>query len=342
MSNTNTRSVSEYKQPEKLQTYPAKTAGHVMIKEYPVAGPADSIKHIKELITQKVNWLKTVNYIYIVDDENVLLGVLSIKELFRKDDSTIVSSVMNKELVSVQPVVPQEKVAYLAMRNSIKEVPVTSKDGVILGVITSDTIFNITYKEAREDLMLYAGLKHSSAVNDDVMALPITTSVMHRLPWLLLGMLGGLMTAQVISKLNFVFQEYLILASFIPMLTYMAGAVGAQVQVFLVRDLASTTKVKIFKYFWRQLLIVVSIAFIASLLLFSISYILYRESVVSHILGIALFSAVMSALVIGVFVPYTFFKMKIDPANAGGPIGTVMQDFLSVLLYLSIAALLVG
>lgn len=319
--------------------YPPKTAGSILIKEVPVVSPDDTIKSIIDHIEHKVNWLNSINYVYITDQNNVLTGVISIKELFRKDQATVVSKVMNREIVSVKPETTQERVVYFALKHNLKELPVLDNDGILLGVIPNDKIYSIAYKEAREDLMRFAGYHGSSANLDDVMSLSLFTSLKHRLPWLLIALFGGLLAARIIDIFNPTLQKSIILASFIPLATNITGAVGAQVQVFLIRDL-SIHKVDFVKYLIKQSNIVLLIALLISLTFFCVSYLLYGDPLKSFGISTALFCSINSSMFTGVMIPYLFSKVKMDPANASGPIGTIIQDVTTVLIYFTVVSLL--
>jgi len=172
---------------------------------------------------------------------------------------------------------------------------------------------------------------------DNVLNIPIFRSIKHRLPWLILGLVGGMLGAGIVNQFEGLLSRYLILASFIPLIVYMADAVGTQMEAFIIRDLAVNPKLKFFAYFWRQASIVVLIGILASALLFLGAEMIFHNFVISLVLGIALFLAILTSLVTGLIVPYLFGKLRLDPANASGPIATIIQDILSVLVYFSVA-----
>lgn len=294
-----------------------------------------------DLLTQKVSDFNSINYVYVVDDSNALLGVFSIKELFRQPKTMMVNRIMHGDIVKVKPNVTQERVVYLALKHSLKEMPVVDKDNHFLGIIPSDKILSIAYKEAREDLMKFAGLKHEEGMSDNIMNLPILTSLKHRLPWLLLGLLGGIFSAKIIDSFEGLLARNLVLASFIPLIVYISGAVGAQVSIFLIRDLAISTQINLIKYFIRQFVVIFLIGIVLSIVLAVISFLLYGSWDVSLTLALSLMLAIVSSLVSGFIIPTVVNKMKMDPANVTGPIGTVVQDITSILIYFAIASLII-
>jgi len=128
------------------------------------------------------------------------------------------------------------------------------------------------------------------------------------------------------------------LAAFIPLIVYMADAVGTQMEAFIIRDLALHPRIKFNKYLIKQVLIVATIGLLLSTVLFITSIILYQSMGIALTLSLALFLAIISSVVTGLLIPYLFEKTRLDPANASGPIATIVQDILSVTIYFLIAS----
>ena len=174
-------------------------------------------------------------------------------------------------------------------------------------------------------------------VPDDIFKLPLKKSLEHRLPWLLLGMLGGILAAKIIGSFELVLKKNLILAAFIPLIVYMSDAVGTQLEAFIIRDLTVNPKFKFSRYFFKQGQVLGLLALVISLILYIITYFLYADLKFSLVLSVALFVAVFSSVLTGLLMPYLFSRFRFDPANASGPIATVIQDILSVLIYFLVA-----
>lgn len=177
---------------------------------------------------------------------------------------------------------------------------------------------------------------------DDVLTMPVALSVRHRLPWLLFGLFGGLLAAQVVNSHAEVLEKNLILAIFIPLIAYMNGAVGAQMGAFVIRDFAVDAKINVKAYIWRQFRVVVLLASIVCLVLFVAVNFFYGEMIVATAVSVALFVAMLTSVFSGILIPLMFDVFDLDPANGSGPIATVVQDLLSVLIYFSIASWLLG
>jgi magnesium transporter len=321
------------------KNYPPESAGRLMIKDVPCLSDAATVADAEKLLFQKIQNFNTINYLYILSQAEKLKGVISVKELFRSPRSTPIKKLLPPETISVHPHTDQERVALLALKNQLKAVPVVDQKNKFLGIITHDTLLNILNSEASEDIFHLGGVTHQSD-HDDIFHLSLLTSLWHRLPWLILGLLGGMLAAGVVHLFETVLAQNLILAAFIPLIVYMADAVGTQMEAFIIRDLAFTPKLNFLKYLFRQALIVMLIGIAISALLYLGSLIIYRQNSLSWVLALALILAISSSLVTGLLIPYLFSKLKLDPANASGPIATIIQDILSVLVYFTIASLL--
>ena len=317
----------------------SETAGHLMIHNVPIVAETDTIAHIEKLLLEKVHTFATIDYIFVVNTKNVLKGAVSIKDLFRAHKSTAVDDIMARDLVTVRAHTDQERVALLAVRHNLKSVPVVDKDGHFLGIVPSDTILKILDSESVEDILRFGGVIHKTTF-DDVFHLSIFKSLQYRLPWLLLGLFGGILTSGIIGNFEEVLSKNLVLATFIPLIVYMADAVGTQMEAFIIRDLAIDPKLTFMRYFFRQFSVVAIIGAIVSVILFGISSLLYHDTQLSIVISLSLFCAIMSSIISGLAIPFIFNKINLDPANASGPIATILQDVFSVFVYFSIASLL--
>lgn len=327
-------------QPTPISAYPAATAVRLMTARIPTIQPTATITDIEKLLEEKTDAFETINYVYVVDEKKTLCGVLSIKEVFRQPAIARVSDILSerqKPLVTVKPHTDQEHLALLALKHNLKAIPVVDDKNQLLGAVTSDTILRILDSEAVENILRFGGVYHTGTV-DNVLTDSLSVSIKHRLPWLVLGLVGGLSAAGIIEHFEGLLSRHLILAAFIPLIVYMADAVGTQMEAFIIRDLALNPRLKFLTYLAKHSAVVLLIGLLLSFLLFGASFLLHREVRVSIVLGIALFFAIVSSLLTGLIVPYLFSKVKLDPANASGPTATIIQDVVSVLVYFVVAS----
>jgi magnesium transporter len=324
-------------------TWPKDSAGHRMTTKVPVTTPEKTLAEVEAMLKREIKkgMFKSIDYIYVLDAKRRFIGILSQKDLYRYTGTAKVGKVCKrKSLIHMKASSHQERAAYLALQHNIKAIPITDHNHVFLGVIHNDALLSILYKEMHEDILHLVGIHHSQASTTSVFELSLFDSFWHRAPWLFLGMVGGLLSANIIGLFENTLQENLILASFIPLIMYMSGAVGAQMVAYVVRDLALDQKLAFGKYFLRQSLIVLMVSVCFGLLLFLMSMVFQRGLELSMTLGISLFGAIASSIVSGLLVPYAFARMRMDPADASGPIVTIIQDILSIVLYFAIATAL--
>lgn len=316
------------------------TAGKIITANVPVIDIDEDIRGVEKFLIRGASKFESINYVYVVNKRRKLAGVASIKEIFRQKKNTKIKRVMTTELVVARPSTDQEKIVYKALKFNIKAVPVVDRNGFFLGVVQSDDILRVLHEESEKDMLQMAGVINSKGSFDNIMNISAFKSFLHRFPWLLVGLLGGLLIARIIGLFEKTIYTNIILIVFIPLVTYIASAVSSQMSTFLIRDLAVGNGFSFLKYFFKNCLIVFLIAVSSSLSFFLLNIILYKNIEIGIVLSVAIFFAITSSLFTGLLVPLALYKMKIDPATASGPFGTIMQDTLSVLIYFSIISLM--
>lgn len=293
------------------------------------------------MIETNIKDFETINYVYVLEDSGKLIGIISLKEIFSRPAHIKAGRICRrKDLATIKPWKHQERVAYLALKHNIKAVPVVDGRHKFLGVIPSDTILHILYKETHEDLMRRAGIHSGHPPFDNILTMSLWQSFKHRLPWLFIGLVGGILAAKIIGVFEETLAQNLILAAFIPLIVYMSDAVGTQMEAFIIRDLAVDRHLPFLRYVFKQFVLVVVLAFFFSIILFAAGSYLYATPYIGIVLGASLFGAICSSMFTGLLIPYGFHKLKMDPANASGPVATVIQDILSIVIYFSIASYL--
>lgn len=319
--------------------FPNESAGRKMIKAVPIAYSEQRILDVKNMLFEKMKELETINYIYVINKKEELIGVFSVKEVFRSPEQTKVREIMEKEVIKVRPHTDQEKIAILALKNNLKSIPVVDKNNKFLGIVPSDIILNVLYSENVEDFLKMAG------INSPLQKISKGSSLYLfkiRIPWLVLGLLGGILGAILITFFEAPLKENFILASFIPLILYMSGAVGNQTEILLIRNMVLDTKINISKYFFREIKVSFLISLILTFLLFSISMIFFSAPYnIAIILGSSLFISIFVAVSVGVFMPYILNKFRKDPAVGSGPFSTILRDILSLVIYFAVASLLI-
>lgn len=321
----------------KKLTLPPDSAGKKMTAKIPVVTTKEKISDVRNLLFERTDEFETINYVYVVSKNKVLKGVISIADVFKHAPETPVKKVMKKKLVKTHMKTDQERAAHLALKEGIKALPVVNDNNHLLGVVPSDEIQKILDHESREDLLKLTGIigKHQ-----DSSSMTVFSSFATRVPWIVIGLLGGLVTASTISSFQNILEKNIILASFIPLIAYIANAVANQTQTILIKDLAIDTKMSFRGYFMKQLATATLIAAACSIFILAITSLIWGSPYLGAVVGLAMTAAILTATFFAVFIPRIMLLFNLDPAVGGVPFATVIQDFLSIVIYFSIASAL--
>lgn len=331
----------ENQNPKNIRSFPTDSVGRILTDKVPTALRDSTVGQIEDLLLKGVRGFDNINYIYILDNKNSLVGVVSIKEVFRLPKSAKISSVMISNPVSVRPSTDQERAAMLAVKHNIKNVPVVDKNGLFLGAVTSDVIFDVLHQEGIEDVLRSEGILKNYSVSG-FLATKTSDHFKKRLPWLLVGLLGGMFAAFVVGFFEQTLSQIILLAAFIPAVVYMADAVGSQTQTLFVRTLSLPDKVKIKSYLKKESTISFLLAVFLGLIAFILVFWWWRDFRISLIIGFSFVLTIFIAALSGIFFPWLFFRLKLDPAIASGPLSTVVRDIFSILVYFLVAYTVTG
>ena len=313
---------------EDLLNYPEDTAGGLMAKELiKVNENWTTIRCLKEMRKQSSE-IKEVHTIYVVDDHEKLVGTLSLKRLLLTETRILINEIANYDIVSVIATEDDDEVANIMNKYDLIVMPVIDETGVLLGRITIDDVMDVVKEEAEKDYQMASGITEDVESSDSVWQLTRA-----RLPWLLIGLVGGLLGAKVIGI--FEIDKNIELAFFIPLIAAMGGNVGVQSAAIVVQGLANesikinTTLSKLVK----ELGVALLNGIICSTIIFGATFALNYPIDLSLTVSLSLFSVIVFAALFGTFVPLTLDKYKIDPALATGPFITTVNDILGLVIY---------
>ncbi|WP_018676182.1 magnesium transporter [Riemerella columbina] len=294
------------------------------------------ISAVKEMRKQAED-LEEVYSIYVVDDYDKLLGLLSLKKLLTTSSSTKVSEVYNPKIRSVMDTDTAEEVARYMQKYDLFEVPVVDARGNLVGRITIDDVIDFITEEAEKDYQLASGISQDVDSTDTIFSLTKA-----RLPWLFIGMVGGLIGSQVLQGNQDALQTVPALMFFVPLIAATAGNIGVQASAIIVQGLANDTLGKdTFKTLIKEVSVSAASGVILALIILSFNlFINKHEMMVSIAISVSLLAVILVAAVIGTIVPIVLNKNKIDPAIATGPFITTSNDILGVLIYFGIAKVL--
>jgi magnesium transporter len=311
-----------------LLTYPEDTAGGLMAKELiKVNENWNTFQCLKEMRKQAED-IKKVYTIYVVDDNNKLLGLMSLRKLLLTETSTAIKDIIYTDIISVKVNEDDEHVANIMNKYDLIALPVVNDSNQLLGRITIDDVMDVAKEEAEKDYQMASGISEDVESSDTVWELTRA-----RLPWLLIGMLGGLLGAKVIGIFDL--ERNFELAFFIPLIAAMGGNVGVQSAAIVVQGLAndSLKMENIFQKLIKELGIGLLNGIICSVIILGAAFGLGYSMELSMTVSISLLAVIIFAALFGTFIPLTLEKYKIDPALATGPFITTVNDVLGLFIY---------
>ncbi|AUB56817.1 Mg/Co/Ni transporter MgtE [Methanobacterium subterraneum] len=314
-----------------------------MVTGVPVYNLQDSLEDVEEGLLYNSCEYCTMDYIYFTNHKNVLKGVISIKNLVKARDKTLPSSeIMVEDLVTVDPYTDQERVVYLALSNGLKAIPVVDEAGKLLGAVPYDTILQIFNHEVQSDIFNFGGIFHR--VGDEYTS--IHSSAIHmirsRLPWLIIGVIGGTLAATLIAQFEELLAGFIALASFIPVMVYMSDAAGAQTEALIIRSMALDTKLNVRKYLTREILVASALALVSGAFAALLAYLTRQNLILGIIIFLALFFSIIASVTINTIAPLILRRFNYDPALATGPLATIFSDIATLAIYLAVAITLLG
>lgn len=316
-----------------LLSYDEDSAGGLMQKELVQVNDNWTVQTCLKEISRQAEDIDEIYYVYVVDDDGILKGVLSLKRLILTPTTEKISKIYNPEVRSVRTETDSEEVAVIMEKYDLVAIPVTDSIGRLKGRITIDDVVHVIREEAERDFQLATGISEDVESTDSVWI-----QSRARLPWLLIGLIGGIAGARVIGLYEADLALFPALAFFIPLIGAMGGNVGVQSSSIVVQSIANNTLLsrKVSAKLMKELGVAILNATVCSSLIFGYNYFFGDSFALTLSVSSALFAVIIFASIFGTFVPMTLHKFNIDPALATGPFITTMNDILGLLIYLLI------
>jgi len=317
-----------------LLSYPENTAGGLMAKEFIRVNEKWSVLRCVREMRKQAEEVDKVYTIYVVDDKDMLLGTLSLKKLLLTPEKTYIKNIYNEKVISVKANSDDEEVANIMDKYDLIVLPVVDDLNRLIGRITIDDVVDVMKEEAMEDYNKASGISEQIDSSDN-----IATLTRARLPWLLIGLMGGIMGAQVIGIFDI--ENHIELAFFTPLIAAMGGNVGVQSAAIIVQGLAGNSlgMDSLGQRLFKELGVALLNGIICSGLIMAITFLLGYSSAISFTVSISLMTVIIFAALFGTFVPLALDKYKIDPALATGPFITTVNDVLGLFIYFMIGKL---
>ena len=321
-----------------LLTYDKDTAGALMAKELVQVKETWTVAScVREMRRQAEN-VTRVHSIYVTDKDGKLKGRLSLKDLLTASAKTHISEIYIAKVDYVTVATEDEEVARIMQKYDLEAIPVVDKNGVLVGRITIDDIVDFIKEEAEKDYQMAAGISQDVEADDSILELTKA-----RLPWLVLGLFGGLGSVYILQGFEEALFHYPILFFFTPLIAAMAGNVGVQSSAIIVQGLANdVVKGSLFHRLLKELGLALINGSILGLLVILFGLIVGQDFIVSITIAISMLTVIIIAALIGTFVPIILDRKGIDPAIATGPFITTSNDIFGIFLFFYIAKLILG
>jgi len=317
-----------------LLRYDEDVAGGLMAKELIKANRNWTIRECIDEIRKQAGNVEKIYAVYVVDNDGVLLGRVSLKKIILSEDHTRVADIYDDDFVSVETYVEEEEVAALMQKYDLDVLPVVNVKGRLVGRITIDDVVDVITELAEEERQIMTGISGDVEQDDGVWVLSKA-----RLPWLVIGMFGGLVGARFIGFFEADIAMIPAMAFFIPLITATGGNVGIQSSAIVVQSLANPNAFEdsMMQKMIKVLLVAIVNGVILSIMVFGIVIFATSDQTIAITVSVALFSVVLLASFMGTITPLVLDKFGINPALASGPFITTANDLLGLGVYFTIA-----
>jgi magnesium transporter len=313
-----------------LLRYEENVAGGLMAKELMKVRDNWTVVQCIEEIRKQAESVDKFYTVYVVDEHDRLIGRVSLKDLVLSDARKIVSEICEVDIISVETYLDDKEVADIMRKYDLESVPVVNVQGKLVGRITIDDVVDVITEQAEEERQLMSGISESVEEDDSVWR-----NTRARLPWLLIGIFGGLMNAKFMGLFEAELMRITAIAFFTPLIQATGGNVGIQSSSLIVQSLSNPGFVE--ERLWPRLTKVFSVALLNGLFLavivFGANVLLFSEKNLSFVVSVALFSVVVFASFIGTVTPLVLNKFGFNPALASGPFITTTNDLLGLTIY---------
>ena len=323
---------------KELLVYDEDSAGGIMTTGYIEINKNMTAKEAIDHMRENALDAETIYYIYVVDNDEKLVGVLSLRELITARDSVIVEDLMSENIISIDVDEDREEAVRLVSKYDLIAIPVIDKNGVLKGIITVDDIIDVMEEEASEDLYKLAGSsEHERDVAENQNATQfqqVTSSVRSRIPWLIIILIMGLLSTILLTKLNFIGYNsiYVKILIFLPVILCLGGGIGMQSSSITImtlsnKDVVSTNNIL------KEVLVGLITGTVCGLIGGIGTYIIINDNKVALLVGVSILINMIFGATIGAFVPNLLKKLDIDTSIVSAPLVSVILDFIGICIF---------
>ncbi len=323
---------------QNLLGYDEESAGGIMTTEYIAIRETKTVQEALDKIRDIATKAEMIYYIYIVNQTNQLVGVLSMRELITTNPGQQIKKIMHEKIIDVKVDVDQEEVAKYISKYDLLAIPVVNYNEQLLGIITVDDIIDVIEEEATEDIYKMAA---TTEIDLDSRKNMIMGAALKRLPWLTVLLFASMLSGTVIDIFSTTISSVVALTFFMPTLSGTGGNAATQALAIVVRGLATgdVDSEDIFEHLFNEIKIGILVAVTCGLIIGVVALIWQGNVVLGLVVGLAMMCSILTATIVGTTVPFIVNKVGIDPAVAAGPFITTVIDASSLFIYFSLAKL---
>ncbi|MEO2506179.1 magnesium transporter [Clostridium paraputrificum] len=323
----------------KLLSYEPDTAGGIMATEFVSIRENKTIEKTLKYLQNEAPDAESAYYLYVINKENVLKGVVSLRDIVCNDFDTKISEITNTNVISVPYYMDQEEVAIKFEKYGFMTMPVVDENNKILGIVTVDDIVEVMQEETTEDIHRLGGVDEEEKVDGS-----LRDSIKSRLPWLIVNLITAILAASVVGAFEGTISQVVTLATFMPIVAGMGGNAGTQSLTIVVRGIAlgELDKDNGMRIFIKELLVGLTTGVVIGAIIAVLGFIWERNFVFGIVIGLAMILNMMVATISGFIVPVILKKLKVDPALASAVFVTTVTDVLGFFFFLGLATMFIS
>ncbi|MDN4523750.1 magnesium transporter [Fictibacillus fluitans] len=324
---------------QSLMQYPADSAGGIMTNRFVWIPQMFTVRDAVEKLKTFAGFAENIYYLYVINEERQLAGVVSYRDLLLADINEKIEDVMFTRVISVPAEMDQEEVARTIERYDFIAVPVVDENDVLLGIVTVDDVLDVLIEEANEDIEKLSASGKSIDFNTSAFV-----ASYRRLPWLILLLFIGIISGSIISAFESTLSKVVSLAFFMPMIAGMTGNTGTQSLAVVVRGLVSNDidKKVVARLIMRELGVGLIIGTTCGILIAMVAYFWQGNAILGLVVGSSLFLTLIIGTLAGTLIPLLLYRFNVDPAVASGPLITTLNDIFSLLVYFGTASIFIS
>ncbi|GIQ70309.1 magnesium transporter [Xylanibacillus composti] len=327
---------SESESVQSLLQYEPDTAGGIMTNRFVWIKDHYDVREAVDKVKSFANYAENIYYLYVLDDDKHLVGVVSYRDLVLADERDKISDIMYRRVISVPVDMDQEEVARTMERYDFIALPVVDGDNRLAGIVTVDDILDVVMEEANEDI----GKLSATGKGIDFQTSAVQASA-KRLPWLVLLLFLGLLSGSIMAGFQHTLEQVVALTFFMPMIAGMTGNTGTQSLAIVVRGLVTNDidRKTLLRLISREFAVGLIIGVVCGLAVAGISYLWQGSGYLGFVVGLSLFLTLLIGTMTGTLIPLMLHRFRIDPAVASGPLITTLNDLFSLSVYFGLATM---